>query len=100
MNATAAASVSINPNHGRTILVAGRQYAVEAGDSQRDTDEGRPVYILTGARGARYATMRNANNPERMFLVHAGKRGFGPVRLGEAHLTWLTDAGGELREVA
>ena len=100
MNATAAEpSTSVNPNHGKVITVSGRQYVVEAGDPKRDTDEGRPVYILVGARGARYATMRNRSNPGVMFLVHAG-RSFGVVRLGSADTTWLTDEGGELREVA
>lgn len=36
-------------------------------------------YLLTGARGATYTTMRNHKNPALMFLVHAGARGFGLV---------------------
>lgn len=88
-----------NPNNGKTITVCGRPYVVTVADRQDGKATGKSLfYILTGSRGARYGTLRNVKNPHLMFLVHAG-RGFGPVRLGSSDTTWLTDEGGELREV-
>jgi hypothetical protein len=61
-------------------------------------DAGKSLYWLSGARGARYGVIRNRQKPRLMFLVHAG-RSFGVVRLSSADTVWLTDEGGELREV-
>ena len=79
-------------------MVCGRQYAVEVTIHADGPDIGKPLYWLSGARGAKYGVIRNRQNPHQMFLVHA-RRGFGVVRLGSADTTWLTDEGGELREV-
>lgn len=72
------------------ITVHGRQFRVErvAGS---DLDEGRCAYLLHGARGARYRTIRNKPNPNFMFLVN--DRGW---TMGAPDV-WLTDAGGPLR---
>lgn len=57
------------------------------------TDCGRPVYELTGVRGAKYRTMRNVHGGW-MFLIHAGTRGFGMASAMRG--VRLSDAGGAL----
>jgi hypothetical protein len=91
-------SSEVNPNHGKTITVCGHQYTVEVTIHEDGPDVGKPLYWLSGARGASYGVIRNRQNPLMMFLVHAG-RSFGVVRLSSADTVWLTDEGGELREV-
>jgi hypothetical protein len=73
-----------------TITLGGRLYEVETLPPGQ-LDEGRPVYRLTGKRGATYHTVRNRPNPDLMFLIVEGAR-FGVLRN-----VWLTDKGGELR---
>ncbi len=51
------------------------------------------VYLLKGARGALYATMRNVHTPSKMFLIGAGKTMSGPMG---KRTVWLTDASGSL----
>lgn len=74
------------------ITINGRQYAVELRPST-ERDEGRPVYRITGARGAVYWTVRNRPNPDMMFLIRHGK--FGPGAMSQV---WLTDKDGQLRQ--
>jgi len=66
------------------IKIQGRKFSVE----QNGED-----YILTGTRGARYRTYRNANNASLMFLVNAKSMLIG------APDVWLTDKGGALEIV-
>ena len=70
----------------QTLTVRGREFTVS-----REGDK----YVLTGKRGARYATMRNANTPTNMFLVDC--RGFGMASGFDG--CWLSDADGTLRVV-
>lgn len=67
-----------------TITVEGRQYEVT-----RDRDQ----YLLTGARGARYRTLRNKPNPHMLYLINDKNW------LMSAPAAWLTDKNGTL-EVA
>lgn len=69
------------------VMVNGREYEVTVAGEY----EGRPVYELRGARGARYQTMRNAHRPEMLFLTGAALRW--------RKTAWLTDEGGTLRQV-
>lgn len=64
-----------------SITIEGRDFTIEqSGDD----------YILKGARGARYRTMRNANRADLMFLVNAKNW------LQDAPDVWLTDRSGKL----
>ena len=54
--------------------------------------DGRKQYVLAGKRGARYGTMRNAKNPDIMFLINL--QGFG-IPAGFQG-TYLTDASGKI----
>ncbi len=74
-----------------TITVCGREFSV----TQDVTSFGEKRYILTGKRGAVYATMRNRNRPEMMFLFSGKGRGL--CSLGEV---WLTDKNGALEVVS
>lgn len=76
-----------------SVTINGGEYAVGLRPGP-ERDEGRPAYRITGARGAAYRTVRNRHNPEIMFLLREGK--FGP---GAMYGVWLTDRGGELRQV-
>lgn len=69
-----------------TIIIRGRQYAVER--IERPGKELR--YRLTGKRGASFFTMRNVHRPDAMFVV--------PHSLGNKTLegVWLSDKTGEL----
>ena len=72
-----------------TIRVNGRQFDVTLmGDKESN-------YYLTGARGAKYRTMRNVNTPDLMFLVSARGASRGTPMKG----VWLSDKGGTLRQV-
>jgi hypothetical protein len=73
----------------RMVRLNGREYRVEV----TGEDNGRPRYLLTGKRGARYFTMRNVPNPDLLFIV-AESIGSAPFR-GQ----WFTDIGGDLRRV-
>lgn len=75
----------------KAMKINGREFQVEA----REGRDGRPVYELRGKRGAHYFTMRNEPNPALMFICNA--RGMGVATAMES--VWLTDEGGELREV-
>jgi len=77
---------------GTPIRVNGRDFTVTEIREGKGKDAGRPVYILSGKRGAKYATCRNVNHPEMMFLV--SERGFG-IPAGWERV-WLTDASGAL----
>jgi hypothetical protein len=78
---------------GAAIRVNGRDFIItEIRDGKGKHDAGRPVYILSGKRGARYATCRNVHHPDMMFLVT--ERGFG-IPAGWENV-WLTDASGAL----
>lgn len=72
-----------------TITIKGREYQVTAGP-----DAERLPYLLTGARGAIYGTMRHLARADRLFLVSAHGRGVNP--LGDV---WLTDERGHLEVV-
>lgn len=76
-----------------TMKVNGRDYKIA---KHATTTKNAPhVYFLTGKRGAQYGTMRNANNPEMMFLIDL--RGFGiPAAMDNV---WLSDKDGTLRQV-
>ena len=75
-----------------TVRINGRDYEVAQRDGSHPLDRGT-IYSLTGKRGAKYATCRNVNHPEQMFLVHDG-RGFGIPHGFEG--VWLTDKNGTL----
>lgn len=75
-----------------TIQINGRDFQVAEEGIARD---GRKQYVLAGKRGARYGTMRNAHNPDIMFLIDL--RGFG-IPAGFVGV-FLTDRNGHL-EVA
>ena len=84
--------------HPATIKVLGRDYTVSTKTNERYPKEG-VIYVLTGARGAKYATVRNKPHPEQMFLVHEGSgasrgRKFGIPAGFEG--VWLTDKNGTL----
>lgn len=70
------------PPAGATLTIGRRVFRVE-----RDGDN----YVLHGARGARYRTMRNAHTPHLMFLVNPTPGVYNAPR------AWLTDRGGTLR---
>lgn len=60
-----------------TLTIGRLTFTVEMIDATADL--GRPVYRLTGKRGAVYHTCRNVNRGW-MFIVHApGSRSFGMV---------------------
>jgi hypothetical protein len=67
-----------------TITVEGRTYQVA-----QDGDQ----YVLTGARGARYRTLRNLPRPHTLYLINAKDW------TKSAPRSWLTDKNGKL-EVA
>ena len=73
------------------IAIGRRTFTV----TTRTDREGRIQYVLTGARGAVYVTIRNAHRPEHMFLIDA--RGFGLAKGYEGQ--WFTDANGELERL-
>lgn len=87
-------SVHRNDHHGcvKTIRIAGREYKV----TTRTLSTGELQYLLEGKRGAHYATMRNVNRPEMMFLIGAGAHLGGPEG---KRTTWLTDKSGSLEVV-
>lgn len=58
-----------------------------------DKTHNRPVYQLTGKRGARYFTMRNYKQPDYMFVVNLNG-GTTPFD-GK----WLTDKNGKLEVI-
>lgn len=77
-----------------TIRLRGRDYSVNkttrtisAGSRKGETEV---VYVLTGARGAMFTTMRNMHRPDRMFLVSSA------LRSNTLQNVWLSDASGEL----
>jgi hypothetical protein len=74
-----------------TIRLNGRTFTV----TTRTDSEGRPGYIITGARGARYQTIRNARTGY-LFLINT-RRGHQGMAFRET--TWLTDADGPLRPI-
>lgn len=75
----------------KTLRVNGRDFAV----TTEQGEDGRPVYHLRGKRGAHYFTMRNEPNPSLMFVCDARRFGCASTMDG----VWLTDEGGELREL-
>jgi hypothetical protein len=74
-----------------TLTIRGRSYRVETTLDKKDEKLLR--YILHGARGAKYSTMRNLPHPDRMFIVN--ERGFGVASVMDG--VWLTDKDGTLR---
>ncbi len=82
-----------------TITIGRRTFSVEAieravtGGPRKGTTEIQ--YILRGARGATYGTMRNYNQPALMALVNG--RGFGMAPGFDG--VWLTDVNGRLEVV-
>ena len=78
----------------QTVTIRGREYSVEVLPPRHALDEGRPVYRLTGGRGAVYSTMRNRPRPDLIFLIREGAASFGAMAN-----VWLTDRDGTLREV-
>lgn len=78
-----------------SIVIRGREYAVEA---KTETDEivGKGTrYELRGPRGAHYTTMRNVKTPHLMFLINARKFTASSVVDG----VWLSDKDGALKVV-
>ena len=73
------------------MKIRGREYKVAVLPPDQ-LDEGRPVYMITGQRGAVYYTVRNRPNPDLMFLMSAA----GKCMLKNV---WLTDRSGTLEEV-
>jgi hypothetical protein len=82
-------SVALTP----AIKLNGREYKVDVLDGK--LDEGRPVYKLTGKRGAEYLTVRNRPNPDLMFVI-AERGGFSA---GGLRNVWLSDLDGALKQV-
>lgn len=76
---------------GTQIAIGRRAFTV----TTRTDSTGLVQYVLTGARGAVYYTVRNANRPEHMFLVDA--RGFGLAKGYES--VWFTDVNGCLERI-
>ena len=75
-----------------TITINGREFSVTTRETKHDSCQ----YVLTGKRGAVYATMRNANDRSRMFLIS----GMGLARGLSKNTVWLTDARGSLEVVS
>lgn len=82
-----------DPDRGiKKIVLRGRTYDVAVRERiNRDTGEVTYTYVLTGKRGAQFATIRNEHHPDRMFIVPY--RGFNPELKG----VWLSDDGGYLK---
>ncbi len=78
-----------------TVRIFGRDYAVSIRQGKHPLDQG-VVYLLTGKRGAKYATVRNKHHPDKMFLVHS-ERGFGIPAGFEG--VWLSDQSGTLEVI-
>lgn len=74
------------------IQINGKSFQIAEEGIAKD---GRKQYVLAGKRGARYGTMRNAKNPDIMFLINL--QGFG-IPAGFVGV-FLTDRNGHL-EVA
>ena len=86
--------VSVSADVLATLRIRGRDYTVAHRERINTlTGEVERGYCLTGKRGATYFTMRNARNPDKMFVVAHS--------LGSSVMSgvWLSDAGGELRVV-
>lgn len=73
-----------------TITINGRTYGVEVLPDREQMQ--RPVYRLTGARGADYTTMRVVPKPDQMFLFSTRKG----LRVDPLPGVWLTDRNGTL----
>jgi hypothetical protein len=76
-----------------TIRVEGRTYQVVKLPDADVHESNRPGYLLTGARGARYRTLRNQPRPHLLYLINARDW------TRSAPKSWLTDKRGYL-EVA
>lgn len=72
------------------MKIKGREYTVTVLPSNQ-LDEGRPIYMITGQRGAIYHTVRNRPNPDLMFLISEKGRCV-------MNNVWLTDRNGTLEE--
>lgn len=72
-----------------SMTLHGRVFTVEV---TKDPLAGKTGYRFRGVRGACYRTIRNAQNPDLMFLVNE-KRG----KVVEGF--WVTDKGGVLKPV-
>lgn len=83
------------------ITIKGRVFTVEmlepGPDEAKLDGHDRPVYKLTGKRGADYRTFRNVPNPDRMYLVGFSPGNFTPDPLGRD--VWLTDRNGVLEVI-
>lgn len=80
-----------------TIRIRGREYQLGLTDPRPFEAErfpGKPVYVLTGKRGARYETTRNVPRPDLMFLMGVTSS-FSKTMDG----VWLTDTDGHLAVV-
>lgn len=73
-----------------TIIIKGRTFTVEQLPDADVHESNRPGYLLTGARGARYRTMRNQPRPHMLYLVNAKNWTM------SAPQCWLTDKSGKL----
>jgi hypothetical protein len=73
-----------------TLPINGATFTVEPSGTDRD---GRVKFTLRkiGGRGLSYETMRNANRPGLLFCVNPNATKLPNI--------WLTDEGGELRQV-
>jgi hypothetical protein len=75
-----------------TIRIGKREFTVTTRANAREGVQ----YILTGKRGAKYATCRNVNHTHMMFVCN--ERGFGITSGFEG--VWLSDADGSLKVVS
>lgn len=71
-----------------TIIIYGTQYSIQESVNKVNGDR---AYILTGKRGATYKTMRNVNDPTKMFLYNMRN-----PSSGKMESVWLTDVNGKL----
>lgn len=75
------------------IMVDGRAFKVTSRIGENVSAlQGKVAYELEGLKGARYFTIRNANQPELMFLVSANT-------MNVLDNVWLTDKSGALEVV-
>lgn len=83
--------IPVEGKDGGTVKIGNKEFKVEVREPEHNTDAGRPVYVLRGARGACYRTCRNYRNKDHMFLFN--------LRSGGVALknNWLSDEGGQLR---
>ena len=82
-----------------TIRYSGRDFTVEQIDPETskysEFKAFRPVYIMTGPRGARYGLVRDRKMPHMLYPINLDERGY---RFGNVLRGWFSDEGGQLRQ--